>query len=173
MNITFRALNKNDIKDHFESNDIELDLFFKKYASQNQFKHYIGTTYVATVDNIIIGYVTVSASSIKISDHKNINEKLPQYPLPILRLSRLAVDKNYQNKGIGKQLLKFVLRLSIEQKNAFGCIGVVVDAKRGSSGFYKKFGFETIEIIKGDIDIRPFAETMYLSMKTILKAIEN
>jgi len=49
MNITFRALNKNDIKNHFECNDIELDLFLKKYASQNQFKHYIGTTYVATI----------------------------------------------------------------------------------------------------------------------------
>ena len=170
MSITIRKLQIDDKKDHFDCGDMELNQFFKRYASQNQFKHYIGSTYVAAIDNIIVGYVTISASSIKIADYENLKEKLPNYPLPILRVSRLAVDKNYQNKGIGKKLLKLVLKLSIEQKNSFGCIGIIVDAKSDAVDFYKKYGFEMIDIITGHIDIRPYPKTMFLSIKTILKA---
>jgi ribosomal protein S18 acetylase RimI-like enzyme len=169
MNIILRTLAKDDIKNHFESGDKELDHFFQNYASQNQFKHYIGTTYVALIENIIVGFITISATSIKIDDFDNLSKKLPKYPLPILRISRLAVDKNYQNKGIGKALLKLALRLSIEQKEKFGCIGIIVDAKENAITFYEQFGFENIDIKIGHIDTRPFLKTMYLSMNTILK----
>ena len=172
MSVVIRLLSKDDRKDHFDCGNAELNNFFKNYASQNQFKHYIGITYVAVIENIIVGFVTISSSSIKIDDYENVKEKLPKYPLPILRVSRLAVDKNYQNQGIGQELLKLSLNLSIEQKNKFGCIGIVVDAKNESIDFYKQFGFEAINIINGDIDIRPFSQTMFLSTKTILKAKE-
>ncbi len=169
MNITLRALTKDDIKEHFESGEFYLDDFFKNYASQNQFKHYIGSTYVAAIDNIIIGFITISATSIKIDEYEKMSQKLPKYPLPILRISRLAVDKRYQKRGIGKSLLKLALKLSIEQKEKFGCIGIVVDAKENAINFYTQFGFEAIEIKKGMIETRPFFTTMYLSMNTIVK----
>ena len=169
MSIVIRALTKNDKKDNFDSGNVELDQFFKKYASQNKFKNYIGSTYVGVIDDMIVGYVTLSASSIKINEYEKLQQKLPGYPLPVLRISRLAVDKKYQNNGIGKELLKFALNLSIEQKNMFGCIGLVVDAKDEAVSFYEQYGFETIDIISGDIDTRPFAKMMFLSMNSILK----
>jgi len=171
MSIVIRLLNKDDKKDYFDCENMELNHFFQKFSSQNQFKHYIGVTYIASVDNIIVGFITISASSIKIDDYENIKEKLPKYPLPVLRISRFAVDKNYQKKGIGKELLKFALTLSIEQKNKFGCIGIVIDAKDNSIEFYKQFGFEVIDIVNGHIDIRPYCQIMFLSIKTIEKAI--
>ncbi len=169
MSISIGLLKKDDRRDYFDCGDMELNNFFQKYSSQNQFKHYIGATYVATIDNIIVGFITISASSIKIDDYKNIKEKLPGYPLPVLRISRFAVDKNYQKKGIGKKLLKFALSLSLEQKNSFGCIGVVVDAKENSISFYKQFGFQAIDISNGHIDRRPYCQMMFLSIKTIQK----
>lgn len=167
MTLFIRALSKDDEKEYFDCGDSELNNFFKKFASQNQYKHYIGSTYVALIENKIVGYVTINASSIKIDDYENIKQKLPKYPLPILRLSRLAVDKNVQNRGLGKELLKFALKLSLEQKEKFGCIGVVVDAKADSASFYEQFGFETIDILKGALDIRPFAKVMFLSVNAI------
>ncbi|MCK9333070.1 MAG: GNAT family N-acetyltransferase [Candidatus Cloacimonetes bacterium] len=171
MSFFIRTLSKDDDKEGFDCSDSDLNQFFKKFASQNQYKHYIGTTYVALFENKVIGYVTLSASSIKIDDYENLKLKLPKYPLPILRLSRLAVDKHFQNKGIGKELLKFTLKLAVEQKENFGCIGVVVDAKIASASFYEQFGFETIDILSGKLDIRPFAKVMFLSMSSIEKAI--
>jgi len=58
-----------------------------------------------------------------------------KYPLLILRLTRLAVDKDYQQKGIGKTLLKWVLKLTLKQKEQFGCFGLAVDARAQSVGF--------------------------------------
>ncbi len=171
MNIVIRSLGADDIKSYFDCGNIELNQFFKNYASQNQFKNYIGVTYVAVINNIIVGFITISASSIKIDNYTNIKIKLPKYPLPILRISRLAVDINYQNKGIGKKLFKQALNLALEQKNKFGCIGVVVDAKKESLDFYKQFGFEFIDIINGHINTRPFYQIMFLSIKTIQKAM--
>jgi ribosomal protein S18 acetylase RimI-like enzyme len=171
VSLVIKTLQKEDDKNHFDCGNDELNIFFKKYASQNQFKHYIGTTYIAIIDNTIVGFVTISASSIKIDDYENMDQKLPKYPLPILRISRLAVDKNFQNKSIGKELLKFVLNLSLQQKEQFGCIGVVVDAKDEAVDFYTQFGFKIIDITSGELDIRPFAKTMFLSTKTILNAL--
>ncbi len=90
--------------------------------------------------------------------------------MPILRISRLAIDVKYQNNGIGKELLKFILNLSILQRDRFGCIGVVVDAKENSVSFYNQFDFELIDIVQGQLDIRPYPKSMFLSMSMILKA---
>ena len=36
-----------DDRTRFRSGDADLDRFFQAYAGQNQFRHHIGTTYVA------------------------------------------------------------------------------------------------------------------------------
>ena len=172
MTFEIRTLSKNDKRAGFVSGNDELDLFFHKYAGQNQFKHYIGTSYVALLGKIIVGFVTVSAGSIKSNTlSKSIKKKLPEYPLPVLRVSRLAVDHRYQHKGVGKTLLKFILHLSVEQKKHYGCVGIVVDAKKESTSFYEQFDFESIDLIHGHLDIRPYPQNMFLSMHTIEKAI--
>ena len=51
MKIEIRKLEKRDKRGDFSSGDIEIDRFFLKYVGQNQFKHKIGTTYVAIEKN--------------------------------------------------------------------------------------------------------------------------
>ena len=170
MKIEIRALKKSDDRSSFSCGNIELDNFFKKYAGQNQFKHYIGTTYVATNGKSILGFVTVSIAVLVNDDIENILKKrLPNYPLPVLKISRLAVDKKYQNLGIGRKLLKAMFELAIEQKNKTGCIGVVVDAKKEAVSFYKKLGFICLE---KDIQQKKYKDfiTMFLPISTIEQA---
>ncbi len=71
MNLVIRVLAKDDNKKDFFSGEVELDIFFKKYAGQNQFKHYIGTTYIATLNDQIVGFITVNASSIRVQELKS------------------------------------------------------------------------------------------------------
>ncbi len=166
--IDIRLLAKNDDTSTFDCGDVALNQYFKQYAKQNQFKHYIGSTYVALWEGKIVGYVSVSSSSMRadvLSD--SVAKKLPNYPLPILRLTRLAVDTQYQTQGIGKVLLKFVLKLTLKQKENFGCFGLVVDAKEGSVSFYEEFGFVMFDVEAGALDIRPYAQSMFLATKTI------
>jgi len=174
MTIEIRPLERQDALSSFECGMPELDLFLKKYAKQNQFRHYIGTTYVAAADREVLGYFSISASSIRIDELSDIIEKkLPQYPLPILRLTRLAVDRRHQGSGIGHQLLKHALKLTLEQKEHFGCFGIVVDAKEGSAPFYREFGFETFEVVSGALDVRPYAQSMFLATKVIERSLQD
>ncbi len=169
-----RPLEKSDDRSSFASGNIDLDRFFLRYAGQNQFRHHIGTTYVVVFDSRIRGFVTISPGELtaeSISKATRIN--LPGYPLPILRISRLAVDKRDQGKGIGRLLLKSMFGLALDLRERFGCTGVVIDAKSEAIEFYRDMGFLELETICGTLGDRPEPVPMFLSIKRIADSIEN
>ncbi len=168
--VKIRALKKTDSRSDFRSGDPDLDLFFRRYAGQNQFKHHIGTTYVAVEDDIIVGYATISACHLLIQDlPSRLKKKFPSYPLPVLRLARLAVSAASQSQGIGRFLLKSIFVLAHEMADKFGCIGVVVDAKPDAMGFYRKYGFREIEVVAGKISGPSSSIPMFLPINEIPK----
>ena len=96
-----RPLRYSDDRSGFCSGNPDLDRFLSRFAGQNQFRHHIGTTYIAAGGNTIMGFATVSASHIEIRDLPDIHKKgLPKYPLPVLRLSRLAVDMTWADENV-------------------------------------------------------------------------
>ncbi len=99
-------------------------------------------------------------------------KKFPNYPLPVLRIARLGVDKRYQSQGVGGKLLKKMLYLAIELEELAGCIGVFVDAKDDAVDFYKRYAFEVAPVVNGRLLIRPMQTVMYLSMGTIHKILK-
>ncbi len=168
-----RALRESDDRSGFRSGDADLDRFLQKYAGQNQFRHHIGTTYVAVEQDRIAGYATVAPGHLEVEDFPPAHRKrLPRYPLPILRLARLAVDESMRGRGLGKHLLRFVLGLSVRMAADFGCAAVVVDAKPGALSFYEQFGFAPLEVIEGQSQARPAATAMFLPLREIAVAIK-
>jgi predicted N-acetyltransferase YhbS len=169
-----RALRESDERSAFHSGDPDLDRFLQKYAGQNQFRHHIGATYVAVEGDTVAGYVTVAPGQIEIEDLSDAQrKKLPRYPLPILRLARLAVDEPFRGQGIGKRLLRYVLLLALRMAEEFGCTGVVVDAKPGAVEFYRQFGFLALEAIEGQSPARPQATAMLLPIAEIAAAFKR
>ena len=169
---TIRALRADDDRSAFRSGDVELDRFFTTYAGQSQFKHHIGTSYVALDDaNRIVGYATVAPAAIAIDAlPAALRKKLPAYPLPVLRLARLAVDAGAQGQGLGGALLAYVFRLAEHMAESFGCVGVLVDAYPTAIPFYTQFGFVSLEVVEGASSTRPQPAAMFLSLREILAA---
>jgi GNAT superfamily N-acetyltransferase len=166
--VEVRALQPGDDRSGFVSGDPDLDRFFQKYAGQNQFRHHVGTTYVAVTDGTIIGFATVSAASIHVEDFpEKHRRRLPNYPLPVLRLARLAVDQRAQQQGVGRQLLRAVLLLAREMADLIGCVGVLVDAKPGAVEYYRQYGFEELEVLEGALGDRPPPIPMFLPLAAI------
>lgn len=62
-----------------------------------------------------------------------------------LYLSRLIVEKKYRNKGIGQELLKYMIALCKEKGYQQITVGVDTD-NENAIHIYKKFGFEIYEI---------------------------
>ena len=169
-----RALRPSDDRSLFQSGDEALDRFFHRYAGQNQFRHYLGVTYVAVEDDRILGFATVAPRHID-ADYlpQRMRRKLPRYPIPMLGLARLAVDRSAQSTGIGGQLLRCVLELASKMAEEAGCAGVMVDAKPGAADFYAKYGFAPFKPLEGQSDARPQPTAMYLMMQDIKTAAER
>jgi GNAT superfamily N-acetyltransferase len=167
-------LEPRDDRSEFHSGNIDLDRFFQRYAGQNQFRHHIGTTYVAVQGDRIVGFVTVSSGEMVAEKlAKSLRRRLPAYPLPILRLARLAVDTRFQGYGIGRLLLRAMLELALEIRDRIGCIGVVVDAKPDAIPFYSSLGFTPIDLISGTLGDRPEPIAMFLPIGQIAAAAKD
>ena len=163
MALVIRQLRETDDRSGFRSGHADLDTFFHRYAGQNQFRHHIGTTCVVLDDDVIVGYATVASCSIEVrSLPAKAAKKLPWYPLPALRLVRMAVAAGRQRAGIGAELMRAVFLVALEQRRRTGCAFVVVDAKEAAVGFYARFGFEPMPIIAGEIEARPLPTPMFL-----------
>jgi GNAT superfamily N-acetyltransferase len=166
-----RLLTPDDDRSKFACGDIELDRFFQRYAGQNQFRHHIGSTYVAVIENQIAGFVTVSPGEVSADAMAaTLKKKLPTYPIPVLRIARLAVDRRYQRQGIGKALLRAMFDLALEVRDRIGCAGIVADAKMNAVSFYRQLGFLPLETAQGTLGARPVPLPMFLSIRLIEKA---
>jgi len=120
-----------------------LDNYFYKYVSQDV-KRGLAKCFVLIdkKQSMIIGYYTLSALSISVSDipKENIKNKI-RYPLvPVALMGRLAVDHRYAKQGFGKFLIVDAIH-KVKSSN-LGTAALVVDAKDDKAVlFYEKLGF--------------------------------
>ena len=169
-----RALEPGDERRDFCSGISEYDAFLLRYAAQNQFRHYIGVTYVAIEHGPVLGYATVAAGSMEGDDlPSSLCSRLPRYPLPILRLARLAVDQRAQHRGIGSALVRFVCQLALDMQQSVGCVGLLVDSLAERVSFYEALGFMRLEVVSGRSEARPLPIPMLLPARDIQAAIDG
>ncbi len=167
--ILIRHLRPSDDRSAFTCGNPDLDRYFQSYAGQNQFRHFIGVTYVAVdAEDHVYGFVSVATTSIMAADLGEATAKrLPGHPLPALRLTRLGVSGHAQGMGIGGELVNLVLDLALQQAKTAGCVGVVIDAKPDAVAFYTGLGFVSLAVIQGELGDRPAKTPLFLSLHEI------
>ncbi|HEY8212449.1 MAG TPA: GNAT family N-acetyltransferase [Myxococcaceae bacterium] len=172
MAIEIRPLREADDRSGFRSGDPDLDRFFARFAGQNQFRHHIGTTYVAEEAGRILGFATVAPGNIESEALPLVTRRaLPRYPLPVLRLARLAVAASEQGRGVGSALLRHVFMLALKMAEELGCVGIHVDAKSDAIEFYARIGFSRLDVTEGEIESRPKPTAMFLPLDLIAAAV--
>jgi GNAT superfamily N-acetyltransferase len=120
-----------------------LDRYFAAQVIQD-IRRRIAACFVATLRSSgdIVGYYTLSASSIPINDvAPAMARKLPRYPLvPAVRLGRLAVAAARWGEGIGAGLL--VDAMTRACRSEITAFAMVADAKDEQAvAFYRHHGF--------------------------------
>ena len=131
-------------------------------------------TWIAAEGKSILGFATIVASEIEIEDlPKTTKKRISPYPLPILRLARLAVHQDARESGVGKMLLRAVFLQAHEMAKRYGCIGVVVDAKPEAVEYYKKLGFDFLEVTEGCLQDRPQPIPMFIPLGKIPRPTER
>ena len=64
-------------------------------------------------------------------------------PIPVVVLARLAVDRNYQGRGLGRALFRDAARRAEHAADAIGIRGIVVHAiSEEARKFYIALGFD-------------------------------
>jgi hypothetical protein len=82
--------------------------------------------YVIEDEGKIVGHINYSKGEIRYGDER----------VPAAILGPVAVDKEYQNQGLGSKIITYTL--SIAQKDGIPFVLVV-----GDENYYSRFGFET------------------------------
>ena len=108
MQLSINALNTGHLRKAFDCGEPSLNTYLHRYARQN-IKNRINRVFIASPfdsDKTVAGYYTLSAGSIG-ADNLPLEQKrrLPNYPIPVALLGRLAVDKQYQGQRLGSILL--------------------------------------------------------------------
>ncbi len=149
MNIKIVPVSKSIERKVFNCGIDELDQYLRQFSIPNDKKN-IGKTFVAVEESKPdkpIGYYTVSMAQILFTDlPDSIKKGIPKYPVPAMRIGKLAVDSNFKGMRIGSFLLKdaFMRAVNISSEVALYC--VIVDAlNEAAKSFYLKYGFVAFE----------------------------
>lgn len=145
MKVNIGRLDKDHERATFDCGDPELNKYLRLFAGQNQFKQFVGTTYVAVEQDqpfVILGYYTLAATSIPFSSVAELPNlrKLPYRDVPAVLLARLAVSRQFQKQGIGHQLLGDAIKRALQLTQVIGCRCLIVDAYPKAVGWYARFG---------------------------------
>ncbi len=126
----------------FNSGEESLDEWLKKRALKNQSTGASRTFVLSDDAGKLAGYYCLSAGAIgqEIAP-KKLRRNMPDL-LPILLLGRLAIDKNYYNRGFGSALLRDALIRSTSVANNTGVFALLVHALSDQAKqFYLSRGF--------------------------------
>lgn len=147
--------------ENFDCGIPALNEYLTKYAFQND-KKGIGKTFLGIEDQKIVGFFTLSTAQVKLDCFPEDDKRLiPRYPIPAIRIARLAVMKNSQRKGYGRVLLKEAFTKILVASQSVGIYLVIVDAKDEAKPFYEHFGFRKLKTVES---------TYFLMVDTIRKA---
>lgn len=123
----------------------DLDEYLRRQAGQHQ-RDGIATTHVLVDDErpaAILGYCSMSAAQLHLEAMQEADRKrLPAYPVPAVRVGRLAVAQAEKGRGHGRLLLGHAVNLALSVRRTMGVRVLIVDAKDAqAAAFYEAYGF--------------------------------
>jgi GNAT superfamily N-acetyltransferase len=126
----------------FASGHDDLDTWLRRHALVAQ-QMDSARTFVLVRGDQVVGYFSLTMGSVRRADAPaKLVRGLPAYPVGMVLLARLAVDRAEQGKGFGALLLAEALRKAVDAGEAAAARLVVVDAiDEAAAVFYERHGF--------------------------------
>jgi ribosomal protein S18 acetylase RimI-like enzyme len=141
-----------------------LDRYFRTQVSQD-IRRRVTACYVAIADDDsrIAGFYTLSAGQVAVTSlPPDLRQKLPRYPaVPVVRVGRLAVDRNFSGRGFGSALLVDAIQRVL--RSDIAAFAILVDAKdEQACAFYRHHGF---------IDLAEPDRTLVLALAAVARRL--
>ena len=125
----------------FDSGHDSLDEWLRRRARANQVSG-ASRTYVVCEGERVVAYYCLSSGALAVADAPGaIRRNMPD-PVPMAVLGRLAIDRNWQGKGIGPALLQDAVLRTGQAAHIMGIRGLLVHAiSDEAKAFYEYHGF--------------------------------
>jgi GNAT superfamily N-acetyltransferase len=132
---------RHDIGD-FDSGEVSLDDWLKRRARANQVSG-ASRTYVVCEGKRVIGYYALASGVVTVESAPGRFRRNMPNPIPVAVLARLAVDHDWQGRGIGRALFRDAARRLAHAAETIGIRGIVVHAiSEEAKNFYLALGFD-------------------------------
>ena len=126
----------------FDCGREELNRYLLRYAWPNQ-QAGASQTYIGIADDAIVGFYTLAVGHVTHEDAPaRLTRGLPRHPVPIMLLARLAVDRRWHGRGVGRALLRDAMQRTLQAAEIAGIRAFAVHAKdEDARRFYEHFDF--------------------------------
>jgi hypothetical protein len=128
----------------FDCGEPALNEFLQKHARQSHDKD-AAKTFLAISNadgKTILGYYTLSPASLEFDRAPQpIRKRLARHDVPVFRLARLAVKRDFHGQGLGGQLLLSAGRRCVLAATEVGGVAMLIDAKNDRvAKWYASYG---------------------------------
>ena len=129
--------------DTFDSGEPVLDDWLRRRARANQ-TNGASRTYVVCEGTRVAAYYALASGAIAQAGAPGRFRRNMPDPIPVVVLARLAVDKNYQGRGLGRALFRDAAQRVANAADTIGIRGIVVHAiSEEARKFYLALGFDS------------------------------
>jgi GNAT superfamily N-acetyltransferase len=130
----------------FTSGVVSLDEWLKRRALANQASGAARTFVVCDADKVV-GYYALATGAVRVATALGRFRRNMPDPIPVVILARLAVDRSYQGRSLGRALVRDAARRVVNAAEAIGIRGILVHAiSDDAKAFYLALGFESSPI---------------------------
>lgn len=141
------ALGKSHDRRRFACGVPALDEYLARFARQNH-ESGVAKTFVAAGPGSprrVLGYYSISAGAIGRGNlPARAAKRFPNFPIPVARLARLAVDREFQRRGLGEDLMMDALNRVLRASGDIGIVAMLIEAKdEKAKRFYARYEFES------------------------------
>jgi GNAT superfamily N-acetyltransferase len=128
--------------ENFACGEESLDDWLRRRARPNQVSG-ASRTYVLCDDNRVAGYYALASGAVATSVVPGRFRRNMPDPVPVVILARLAVDRAWQRRGIGRGLFRDAALRVAQAADTIGVRGILVHTiSEEARNFYLSLGFD-------------------------------
>lgn len=140
QSLEIESISDKHLVDGFDCGDKELNDFIINDALKQKIEGW-NTTYVLIEKDSkkVIGFFALASDLISISPMAKKQLGKDYSDIPAIKIGRFAIDKKYQNKGIGQYMMKYAMGFIVQEIcPLIGGIYITLDAYPKKAEWYKK-----------------------------------
>jgi GNAT superfamily N-acetyltransferase len=137
-----RPISESDDAATFDSGEPTLDDYLRTRALNN---HVGGASrcFVTCQDGRIVGYYALASGAVSHADWSGKFRRNMPSPIPVILLSRLAIDRKHQGCGLGENLLRDAIARSVQVAEHIGVRAILAHALHDEARrIYARYQFE-------------------------------